>query len=519
MILIFDTDNQPLDSIKFTLPGLRPASLIPGDTSSDQSFAIVQNWLEQCVNNHEQCGQAFEAPLPKRILDVSKTDVFLYESRNEPAKYICLSHCWGVSRPKSMTTLAKLSSYKRFIPWGDFSQNFKDAIHFCRRLQISYIWIDCLCIVQDDELDWREQSAEMYSIYSNAFMTLAATSSENSDGGCYSQARSQYLAKEISPYGVFLRTPLPHFTRSAAGRVPERFPLLNRAWVCQERRLSNRMLHFTSNELVWECKEGMTCECSAHAEEIGQAYLSRIYDFTDYDSWHGICTQYSTLALTFKRDKLPALSGLARGTWQTRPGDKYLAGVWEKTLLDDMLWEAWESVTDRPQQWRAPTWSWASVDSFIGYGLDTPFEGIKILQTNCTPVNDPFGEVVSASLKLKTVLFTGCLRYEPQKDRFGGERYTVYVDGFESRPIDQDYNLSKPGQYHVEPDSEIFFMIAGHVVGSRGSREFHGLILRRVGQMEDFDAYERIGKMKFFEWPSEVDKKIEQSEAQTIFLL
>lgn len=176
-------------------------------------------------------------------------------------------------------------------------------------------------------------------------------------------------------------------------------------------------------------------------------------------------------------------------------------------------------MADRPQQWRAPTWSWVSVDSSIGYHLDTPFGAIEILQAICTPVNDPTGEVISASLKLRTVLFTGFLRYESDKTATGEERYTLDIDGFEGRGFAQDYKLSTPGKYHVESDSEVCLMVAGHVVGSRGSREFLGLVLRRVGQMEDFDSYERIASMDFFEWPSEVEKKIERSETQTIIFL
>jgi hypothetical protein len=56
-------------------------------------------------------------------------------------------------------------------------------------------------------------------------------------------------------------------------------------------------------------------------------------------------------------------------------------------------------------------------------------------------------------------------------------------------------------------------------LGSRGYREFLGLVLRRVGQMEDFETYERIASLEFFEWPSEMEKKIERCEAQTIILL
>src|SRR5216117_1215044 len=126
--------------------------------------------MDTNMNNHEKCGIGIEAPLPKRVLDVSKKDVFLYESQNEPCRYLCLSHCWGSSRPRSMTTSKTLSSYKQRIPWDHFPKNFQDAIHFCRSMQIPYLWIDCLCIVQDDERDWREQSVEMYAIYANAYL-------------------------------------------------------------------------------------------------------------------------------------------------------------------------------------------------------------------------------------------------------------------------------------------------------------------------------------------------------------
>jgi hypothetical protein len=58
----------------------------------------------------------------------------------------------------------------------------------------------------------------------------------------------------------------------------------------------------------------------------------------------------------------------------------------------------------------------------------------------------------------------------------------------------------------------------GHVVQPRGFRELHGLILRRVGQLDGFYTYERIASMKCFERPSEVENKIEWFEAETILL-
>lgn len=126
---------------------------------------------------------------------------------------------------------------------------------------------------------------EMYVIYANAWLTIAATSSQNSEGSCYSTASPHYVAQRILPENVYVRKSLRHVTLSARGRRdPEPFRLLNRAWVCQERRLSKRMLHFTSNELVWECREGMACECRSHASEIGSHYKSRAKESAAYES-------------------------------------------------------------------------------------------------------------------------------------------------------------------------------------------------------------------------------------------
>src|SRR5207248_1550342 len=82
--------------------------------------------------------------------------------------------------------------------------------------------------------------------------------------------------------------------------------------------------------------------------------------------WYRTVQEYSRLKLTFEKDKMPALAALTQRMESMRVGDRFLAGLWEKTLLLDLLWMVWPSPKrGRPSIRRAPTWSWASVQSQV----------------------------------------------------------------------------------------------------------------------------------------------------------
>ncbi|KAI0532973.1 heterokaryon incompatibility protein-domain-containing protein [Xylaria digitata] len=127
--------------------------------------------------------------LPKRVLLVgSKSDntIKLIEGSKERVRYICLSHCWG-NAESIKTTNRNITNHAIGISWSDLPRVYCDAITFCRELEVQYLWIDSLCIKQDDEEDWVEESSKIASIYENSYITLAATSSRNHDEACASQ--------------------------------------------------------------------------------------------------------------------------------------------------------------------------------------------------------------------------------------------------------------------------------------------------------------------------------------------
>ncbi|PVH70864.1 HET-domain-containing protein, partial [Cadophora sp. DSE1049] len=191
---------------------------------------------------------------PTRVLDLGDSDnkdkISLYTTSNEPATYICLSHCWG-SEELLKTEKGSFSTRTEGIMWEDLPKTFQDAVTMTRALGVRYLWIDSLCIVQDDKDDWRRESAKMHTIYRDGYLTLAASKSKGPDGGLFSAATSDDMLKDWDFQEDLIRTrrKIQHFESR------QEFPLLQRGWIFQERILSRRVLHFGSKGLIWECME------------------------------------------------------------------------------------------------------------------------------------------------------------------------------------------------------------------------------------------------------------------------
>jgi hypothetical protein len=147
------------------------------------------------------------------------------------------------------------------IPMTILPQTFRDAISITRRLGVQYLWIDSLCIIQDSEEDWERESSMMGSVYQNGMCNIGATAASNGTVGCFSE-RDPLLAQ---PCRVKIEKDLKKFKlkKGTYNLVPKKLwdaglseaPLLRRAWVVQERVLTQRMLHFGRNQLFWECNE------------------------------------------------------------------------------------------------------------------------------------------------------------------------------------------------------------------------------------------------------------------------
>ncbi|KAF2186748.1 hypothetical protein K469DRAFT_687100 [Zopfia rhizophila CBS 207.26] len=352
---------------------------------------------------------------------------------------------------------------------------------------LRYLWIDSLCIVQDDEADWREEAAKMSSYYSQAYITLAATMSNNADGGLFQWPKDIVLNDGSQTWCVRAMRHLQRATTSTA-------PLFQRGWIFQERLLSPRVLHFATYELCFECNAQNTCECKQDMPDQGwqikQEYLNgpswKNTDPTVADIWHRMVEAYCKLSLTKPADKLPALSGLA-DQMRSRRGSNYFAGLWDDTLLDDILWSVSTLDDKRAPKlvpWRAPSWSWASVADSIRYGLYPRLDEVycTVMDVHCSWIGpSTTGELRTGHIILHGPTFQGAVR--DGRNLYGDPETKKPVSGYFS----PDYQL----ELGVMPVVLLRIAREKRMLG----REYL-LVLKKVD--ENRTEFERVGLFEFF---------------------
>jgi hypothetical protein len=309
--------------------------------------------------------------LPRRVIDVGEREekanslIRLHESvLDERAQYTTLSHRWG-KKIAQRTTRKNIASHCIGIDTNLLPQSFRDAITVTRKLGVRYLWIDAICIIQDDYADWSEQAPLMGKIYQNAYCTIAAHSAENSTIGfleskpsCYTLRVGRYKAKTGVSGTLYIGAP-----RSFDQAIDQSY-IKRRAWVLQELTMSRRTVHFSNGQMYWGCLHvaqprplGFTIDVSAHPSPTWRIFDG---DVSTDESWFDLVTDYSKCELTYSSDKLAAISGIAV-EFQARTDQIYRSGLFESSLPQGLLWFSGGRSLKR-QKRRAPSWSWASVD-------------------------------------------------------------------------------------------------------------------------------------------------------------
>jgi len=173
-------------------------------------------------------------------------------------EYATLSHCWGNIK-FLMLEKSNIEVLKNEIPLEALSQTFKDAIEIARELGFAYIWIDSLCIVQDDPEDWNRESALMSDVYGGSGLNIAASGAVDGSSGCFFNQPQNRTCQVQVKLGDQVHSYIC-VTFSSYHQCLGSMPLMKRGWALQERLLPPRTLHFTSREVFWECHEKVACK-------------------------------------------------------------------------------------------------------------------------------------------------------------------------------------------------------------------------------------------------------------------
>ncbi|CCF35758.1 HET domain-containing protein [Colletotrichum higginsianum] len=341
-------------------------------------------------------------------------EVRIVKTGGERARYVTLSHRWGAHESFTLTK-SNEQTLADGISWETIPKTFQDAIWLTRQLNIEYIWIDTICIVQDDPEDWRRESVRMKFVYGKSYINIAVSHATDSSADLFtsSDLPQRYPAYAVPDnHGVFVRQQ-PYQTHNEFGSnygSDSRFPLLRRGWVLQERLLSPRVVYFDAEERKWECNTAADCQCGGivsvwnfkidHCRSVlrGETPLSI--------EWMRIAERYSELELTYDSDRVVALAGIAAQASRIGRGGRYLAGVWEEDLAHQLCWEILDTHR-KPDQYVAPSWSWLSVFGSVGYFNRMDYHkcsqiDVEITEVECATAEeaDETGPVVGGFLKL-----------------------------------------------------------------------------------------------------------------------
>jgi hypothetical protein len=475
---------------------------------------VASNWLSTCSESHEACNSRNDATPPTRLVSIvgDSPRLILTSDCHDTPRYATLSHSWGNHEITKLTSDA-VNSFMEVIPLENLPPTFKDAIRIARKLSLEYLWIDSLCIIQDSEEDWQIESSLMNSVYGGSTITIAASSARDASQGCF-------LRPHNFSGGLRARVKDGEQQRVQDFRGQDvynlstfRTHLGSRAWALQEKLLPPRTIHFSERGAFWECRTLIASEDlpEGFPKQLVSPLVRREGEF--HWLWPQIVGLYSGANLTFAKDKLPALSGIAKLGHQ-KTGDQYLAGLWRAQIEEQLCWRRLKSTPDmkRPP-WRAPSWSWASIDGEVLWY--SPQEGVlgiqhaHVLDASITPYgHDPFGQVASGTVRLAySTMATGHMIKPTSTNSQESEQDTVVIAvkaGLNDHEFRVQIDCVEDGYQESDEPLHLLPILSGRTGSAMFEEDkgwvdemmIEGIVLRSTGGARG--EFSRIGCFNFY---------------------
>ncbi|CCF32783.1 HET domain-containing protein [Colletotrichum higginsianum] len=371
-----------------------PHRPIEHHAGSEDNFTRMKHWLQTCLQHHPKCRiDSGKAYTPTRLMKICETDdgdlklrLVRTRSETEETAYVALSYCWGGDQALKCTQ-ANVQALERDVPFKGLPKTLRDAVEVCRRLQVAYMWVDALCIIQDDEVSKLAEVGNMAQVYKNALFTICASSASSTTEG--------FLNYRSSPFQDPITFRVPFRNESGAetsidlaieryGEPLRTEPLRDRGWALQEQLLSRRRLMFTTYQLHWSCASLLPGENwidgykATPSKGLGVTDIPRPFVADDglsqevwkqkaLTSWQTVVDDYVMRKLSLEEDRPLAILGIAAEFMQLFGGETYWCGMWQSSFPGCLMWKRCSSIFDREltSKKHLPSWSWTSqnVDS------------------------------------------------------------------------------------------------------------------------------------------------------------
>ncbi|KAI1091369.1 heterokaryon incompatibility protein-domain-containing protein [Rostrohypoxylon terebratum] len=380
---IFDNYINDRNSIVY---GEDPSLGLNTSTDSPAALSQIDGWIKSCQRGHPNCRPLIErGGRPTRLVNIEDggTMFSIKDRLQEDVEYVAISYRWGLNNTGYMLTKHTYETMSRKKSIRELPRTLRDVCSIAHRLGFKYVWIDRLCIIQGCDEDWNREAAAMAMVYTQSSLTIAASCALDEEDGCIRERnpfRTMALRLKSCPLlpgdNIVIRKQEPHLAETASDRKLGH--LAGRGWVFQEWLLSTRVIHFETDQVYWECRQLDACE-SVPGGTANKCWkrlrISRpSLDMTRAaETWQNLIKKYSTREFTHDKDKLSAISGLAKAVRELTRDQLglYYAGLWQS---DFMMWLCWQVQSDldtppwtNPREFTAPSWSWASVNAEVNF--------------------------------------------------------------------------------------------------------------------------------------------------------
>jgi hypothetical protein len=534
---------------------------------SARTVTNVREWLKHCEDErdgyHKICSLSECAYTPTRLIKISgppdqlqltmvcSDDMEEYDM----SRYVTLSYCWGGDQPNKLTQ-ENHGLYKKNITWESLPRTIQDAAKTAQVLGFHYIWIDSMCIIQDSKEDKEAEISQMTKVYAHATLTVVNKRGDKVTEGFLhprtlpsGTSSIQYRAKDGQTQRLTL-------SFADASKREESSAVNTRGWTLQEYLLSRRRLVIGTWSTEWLCRrevdghrDGWVASYSYRSraglpsdhegagwagkgpfgsKEAESVYSSSFINAAMFfsvnpgypsgklneelvrDSWYAIVESYSLRSVTVSEDRILAVSGIAERFANLLPG-RYIAGIWENMMPASLFWMKRHMTTDRPVEYRAPSWSWISIDGQAEHPLiyDCLCEifSIEYMLENAEAL---YGAVRSAALHIRGLAFSIEWRYtrqdgQQQEDKELQEDLSElrwFRDGSDD-PQDPQLTVYLDAREQTTEWREVVLLAYGFSYYGSDFRHSDCIALTRVDQVEVDNKlrhrFRRLGVVRFGE--------------------
>ncbi|KAJ4289051.1 hypothetical protein N0V90_011393 [Kalmusia sp. IMI 367209] len=431
----------------------------PSDTRRKEieqriNLDIVKSWLNNCDHNH---GSACNHPrsqkraansMPLNFIDVQNQRLV---SATSDEKYFALSYTWGrVDMFQTLKSNFDVRKQSGSLATIQFPKTIKDAMSFVLSLGERYLWVDAICLVQDDQAQMSRDVPNMDIVYGQAFATLAALGGTDANAGLAGVREGSRDPQKITTLTIsdrsqdldddpdskeketvrLVATPRPLYLSLKLSQWD------TRGWILQEHLLSRRCLYFAPDAIYFQCGEETSSEggCNERYEahlmdkdHLGDGFiiekenrvnpifgLDLVYDLPPrqrltkvFHAYTKLVGLYSQRTLSYKSDVLKAFAGMF-AVLEEHFQSTTIHGLPAAVLSHALLWSPSARLPRRGSELptglrpisnpdpQFPSWSWVGWDGPVEYRLFHEAKGemllpvpqVEVYETMDGPIRD-----------------------------------------------------------------------------------------------------------------------------------